>query len=785
MPKITITNINNVGWANRLIISYQLHQDCFNPSLASWEYISDSCGYRNICDEDWITITPNTQHPLHSNVIKYAGQYTYVWDYGGIFGLNPSNFDAAHSYLIQLCLADHSCNLIDPCATASYTTPLGDEPLGVVGSLGDSNNNFNNCGPGYYLAADQNGCLYCEIVSNTGEPAPPAVDDLPAVFEPEPTPQPPEPSDPGLNIPFDGVYNNTTAYDHPTNGADAPDVTVTTPGPFAPSSTLDNLYVNEARIVGYRKNPMPQNYSYELGPNTSTSDQGTWGPGEQINSPLKGMTFGGRSPSIQDTEALNTLVSTDARCLVSPDNASLNKRVSADQLNLNPHLTSSASKFSSMPAADQTTTKIGNAINVNNNNVYLASNNKSTSRPTSEYNAEINQRAVDSLVNAPLKNVNDVVTINNLELGPGARDLGFIKNNIITNLSLLTSLPEFVSQFNLGLVNDITIRSGDGLFVDLVLAPIGSTVYNLAVGLFVKTDTDLIELTSTSFVPRKGKIHIANKFQFRSKSGSATLIAVVYDTNFVIQGIKYVPIVILDPSTKSGGIVNVSSSVSSSSSIEQLISPVSWLTSPIGLPNNYIDYIINIVPGNSEYVVIGILVTTTTPNTEHTVVITDKIAGKVYNNTGKLKIDGLNPAGNYSTAVYIAVLRSAISSELRLRISNIQNQSTVVTVGLNEFLSFKNFSVPSNVFDYSSYTFSVTSSPLSVTSLQYFLSQNKDIVPESVVTYDTITDSDGVTTALTLSTTDRSWIGIAYKYPTDLSLSKRLYKFIRIGEANV
>lgn len=169
--KITIQNIEHISWAKRLIITWYIQLAPSDPLHGNWEYLLSSCGYRNVCDEEWIVMEPNTQHPQHSDVIVAPGTNVFVWDYGGIKGLDPKDFDSTHSYVVQIAAIDSGCNWIDPCTNDQgeyiYTTPGGEVPIGQPGTLGSDDDLFNNCGDGWELLEDEFGCLYCNKLSTT------------------------------------------------------------------------------------------------------------------------------------------------------------------------------------------------------------------------------------------------------------------------------------------------------------------------------------------------------------------------------------------------------------------------------------------------------------------------------------------------------------------------------------------------------------------------------------------------------------------------------------------
>jgi hypothetical protein len=158
--KISITKIEHVSWAKRLIIDFYMPYAASQPSKGEWIYLLNKCGYKGVCDEEWIVMDPNWQHPLHSDKIVAPGKNTFVWDYGGVQGIDPKAFDSEHSYILQIAAIDSSCDWTDPCVLIGYETPStspipGAKPEGQLGSQG-------NCGPGYVVSQNVFGCLFCE-----------------------------------------------------------------------------------------------------------------------------------------------------------------------------------------------------------------------------------------------------------------------------------------------------------------------------------------------------------------------------------------------------------------------------------------------------------------------------------------------------------------------------------------------------------------------------------------------------------------------------------------------
>lgn len=159
--KVEILDIDHVEHAGRLIIKYQLCCPTFNADSPGWFYISAGTAYRGLCDVDWICMTPNVQHPLHSQEIKTPGIYFYVWDYHGVQGLSAQNFTSETSFIIQIALQDTGCSWSDPCDTDPCLTPnTADDPgVPVEGDVGTQ----GNCGDGYLIELDVNGCPCCVI----------------------------------------------------------------------------------------------------------------------------------------------------------------------------------------------------------------------------------------------------------------------------------------------------------------------------------------------------------------------------------------------------------------------------------------------------------------------------------------------------------------------------------------------------------------------------------------------------------------------------------------------
>jgi hypothetical protein len=69
---------------------------------------------------------PNHQHPRHTDLpIHVPGggaTATFAWNYGGIRGISPENFDENHSFLTQLSFYDNNCSGVTPTGTGTGIT---------------------------------------------------------------------------------------------------------------------------------------------------------------------------------------------------------------------------------------------------------------------------------------------------------------------------------------------------------------------------------------------------------------------------------------------------------------------------------------------------------------------------------------------------------------------------------------------------------------------------------------------------------------------------------------
>jgi hypothetical protein len=377
--KVQIQKITHVPFAKRLIIEYYLSQDCFDPSKGGWEYLPESCGYRGACSDNWIVMNPNTQHPLHSKNICMKGNYVYVWDYAGAFGLDPQEFDSNHSYIVYLGLVDKSCDVIDPCEgkyqTPSTSTTPGVEPAGTVGSVGDVNNTYNNCGPGYYLDTDPNGCFICRPIGrDTGITQPTGTGAT-------------KPTQPTSYTTFTGptAPTLTTNWNLASwvRGSYAGGLEMAVPGntPLGPGSSSFSLFIPKAGgiIEGSsftNVSGQPPSYPSNARHTYLGLSLAAKSIVEKPNKSLAGTALGGRAPkgSIPRGYGLNALTDHNFRELTSPRNDDLQKASRVDQLNVSVHslrLYNNIVVNNTIAVSARNSSSIRDAIEINKDATYI------------------------------------------------------------------------------------------------------------------------------------------------------------------------------------------------------------------------------------------------------------------------------------------------------------------------------------------------------------------------------------------------------------------------------
>lgn len=101
MPSaLTIISTEHLPEENTLLIHYSISQ------AGTWDLAQMLSAYRNVIDTGWTVMFPNTQHPRHTDFPVIVGSNgitgTFAWNYGGIRGIDPANFNDERSYLLQL-----------------------------------------------------------------------------------------------------------------------------------------------------------------------------------------------------------------------------------------------------------------------------------------------------------------------------------------------------------------------------------------------------------------------------------------------------------------------------------------------------------------------------------------------------------------------------------------------------------------------------------------------------------------------------------------------------------
>lgn len=123
MPNcIRINGLEHLPLEETLLIHYTV------TCSGLWDLAQNLTAYRNVCDSYWTIMYPNHQHPRHTDfplLVPPGGmQGIFAWNYGGILGIDPIDFDENHSYLTQLSIYEYSC---------FYTGVSGSFPTGQTG----------------------------------------------------------------------------------------------------------------------------------------------------------------------------------------------------------------------------------------------------------------------------------------------------------------------------------------------------------------------------------------------------------------------------------------------------------------------------------------------------------------------------------------------------------------------------------------------------------------------------------------------------------------------------
>ena len=208
---VTINSLEHLPAEETLLIHYSI------TCSGTWYLSQLNTAYRNVCDSGWTVMYPNHQHPRHSDfpiTVSQSHPATFAWNYGGIQGIEPENFDENHSYLVQLSIYDYYClNTGQP--------PGGGSGAGTTGTTtsGSSTGTTTNPGGGNPPGGGGN---------PPGVPSTPVPGQIsPPLFNlPNPKPVPPGSNEPNVSLPIPAPV--------PSAGS-APGVSVPPVKPTSPS----------------------------------------------------------------------------------------------------------------------------------------------------------------------------------------------------------------------------------------------------------------------------------------------------------------------------------------------------------------------------------------------------------------------------------------------------------------------------------------------------------------------------------------------------------------------
>lgn len=104
---VNINGLEHLPNEQTLLIHYDI------LCTGEWYLAQLLTAYRNVCDTEWTVMYPNHQHPRHTDFPILVNDpplsATFAWNYGGIQGIESSDFDNQHSYLVQLSLFEYGC----------------------------------------------------------------------------------------------------------------------------------------------------------------------------------------------------------------------------------------------------------------------------------------------------------------------------------------------------------------------------------------------------------------------------------------------------------------------------------------------------------------------------------------------------------------------------------------------------------------------------------------------------------------------------------------------------
>ncbi len=130
---ISISKIDHLPNETTILIRYVI------GCTGTWDLETSLTAYRGVCDDEWTLMSPNYQHPQHTDLpitITSPGyNATFAWNYGGIPGISSEDFNPSRSYLTQLGIYNLDCYYTgQPSNTGSNTGVITGSNTGTTGS---------------------------------------------------------------------------------------------------------------------------------------------------------------------------------------------------------------------------------------------------------------------------------------------------------------------------------------------------------------------------------------------------------------------------------------------------------------------------------------------------------------------------------------------------------------------------------------------------------------------------------------------------------------------------
>lgn len=273
MPSaITIISTEHLPEENTLLIHYNIAEG------GTWNLAQVLTAYRNVIDTGWTVMFPNTQHPRHTDfpiTIPQGGSApgVFAWNYGGVRGIDPENFNNERSFLVQITIYN-----------TDEGTITNQTQAGTAG--GETNNSTGNQVTPASVPTKPTPPRRVPPRTKTPpirpSPLPPPIGPTPkdtyVYIPPRRTPTAPEPiGDPGTEIPAGPILS-----------APAPIF----PGVFIPP-TLEPDYTAELDPRAADGPSLFQNPAWLIGPNIASRPSN---PGGGTSTPGGGMSEPGGEP---------------------------------------------------------------------------------------------------------------------------------------------------------------------------------------------------------------------------------------------------------------------------------------------------------------------------------------------------------------------------------------------------------------------------------------------------------------------------------------------------------